>query len=94
MNWLPPFWMRLRISKTQRAGFGVWLPVFLLWPLWFLALLMFLVAALVATAATGSRNFRGAIAATRELHLVASGLRGARLELQRSRGKQLSFSFV
>lgn len=94
MSWLPPCWLRLRVSNEHTAGFGVWLPLFLLWPVWWLALLMFLVAALVATALSRSRDFRRAIAATRELHLLASGLRGAEVELQGGRGKQLSFSLV
>jgi hypothetical protein len=94
MRWLPPFWMRLRISSKHGGGFGMWLPLFLLWPAWLFALLLILVATLAATAISGSRNFRGVIAATRELHLTASSLRGAQVEWQGGRGKQLSFSFV
>lgn len=94
MSWFPPCWLRLRISNEHAAGFGMWLPLFLLWPVWLLALLMFFVATLVATAVSRSRDFRRAIAATRELHLLASGLRGAEVELQGGRGKHLRFSFV
>ena len=30
---LPPTWLRLQISAPHRAWPGLWLPVFLLWPL-------------------------------------------------------------
>ncbi len=94
MSWFPPCWMRLRVSNEHAAGFGVWLPLFLLWPVWWLALLVFLVAALVAIALSRSRNFRRAVADTRELHSFASSLRGAQVELRAARGKHLRFSFV
>jgi hypothetical protein len=93
MTLLLPSLMRVRISKNPRPGFGVWLPVFVFWPLWLLVLLLFMVALLVATAGTGSRNFRGAFAATRELHRLVSGLRGALCETQGG-GRHLSVAFV
>ena len=93
MNLLLPSLMRVRISKNPRPGFGLWLPVFVFWPLWLLVLLLFMVALVVATAISGSGNFRGAIAATRELHRVISGLRGAQCEIQGA-GKHLSFAFI
>jgi hypothetical protein len=93
MNLLLPSLMRVRISNKPRPGFGLWLPVFVFWPLWLLVLLLFMVALVVATAISGSRNFRGAFAATRELHRVISGLRGVRCEIQ-SAGTHLSFAFI
>ena len=93
MSLLLPSLMRVRISNSPRPGFGLWLPVFFFWPLWLLVLLLFLVGLLVATAALGSGNFRGAFAATRELHRLVSGLRGAQCEIQ-GNGKHLSFAFV
>ena len=93
MSLMLPSLMRVRISKQPRPGFGIWLPVFVFWPVWLLVLLLFMVAIVVATAISGSRNFRGAFAATRELHRLVSGLRGAQCEIQ-SGGKHLSFAFV
>jgi hypothetical protein len=86
--------MRWGVASTGGAERGLWLPVFLLWPPWLLVLMMFLLATLVATGASGTRNFAGALAATRQLYLLASCLRGAQLELPGRGGKQLSFSFV
>ena len=93
MSVLLPSLMRVRISNKPRPGLGIWLPVFVFWPLWLLVLLLFMVALVVATAISSSRNFRGAFAATRELHRLMSGLRGARFELQDER-KHLSLAFV
>jgi hypothetical protein len=93
MTLLLPSLMRVRISNHPRPGFGVWLPVFLFWPLWLVVLLLFMLAIIVATASSGSPNLRGAFAATRELHRLVSGLRGAQCEIQGG-GKHLSFAFV
>ena len=93
MSLLLPSLMRVRIANHARPGLGVWLPVFLLWPVWLLVLLLCLVGLVVATAIVGSRNFRGAFAATRELHRLMSGLRGAQCEFQGAR-KHYSFAFV
>jgi hypothetical protein len=93
MTLLPPSLVRVRISSNPRPGLGIWLPVFLFWPLWLLVLLLFMLAVLVTTPSSGSRGFRGAFAATRELHRLVSGLRGAQCEIQSGRG-HLSFAFV
>ena len=93
MSLLLPSLMRVRISNNPRPGLGIWLPVFVFWPLWLLVLLLFMIALVVATAISGSSNFRGAFAATRELHRVVSGLRGAQCEFQDGR-RHLSFVFV
>ena len=93
MSLLLPSLMRVRISNNPRPGPGIWLPVFVFWPLWLLVLLLFMVGLVVATAVGGSGNYRGAFAATRELHRLVSGLRGARCEIQDGR-KHFSFAFV
>lgn len=93
MTLLLPSLMRVRVSNNPRPGFGVWLPVFVLWPLWLLVLLLVMLALVVITAISGSRNFRSAFAATRELHRLVSGLRGAECEIQDGR-KHFSFAFV
>lgn len=93
MTLLLPSLMRVRISNHPRPGFGIWLPVLVLWPLWLLVLTLFMLALVVATVINGSRNFRGAFAATRELHRLVAALRGAQCEIQDG-GKHLSFAFV
>ena len=93
MSILPPFWMRVGVTKSARGRFRIWLPLWLLWPVWLLVLFLFLLTALVATLATGSFAFASAIAATRELHRVAAALRGADCEVQ-AHGKHYSLSFV
>ncbi|HKP60282.1 MAG TPA: hypothetical protein VJV78_26335 [Polyangiales bacterium] len=93
MSLLLPSLMRVRIARSARPGPGIWLPVFVFWPLWLLVLLLFMVGLVVATAAVGSSNYRGAFAATRELHRLVSGLRGAQCEIQ-GNGKHLSFAFI
>ncbi|HKU44555.1 MAG TPA: hypothetical protein VJR89_40620 [Polyangiales bacterium] len=93
MTWLLPCLLRVRVARAPEPGYGVWLPVFLLWPLWFVALALFLVALVLATVFTGSREVRSAIAATLELHQLVAGLRGARGEVQGG-GRHWSFVFV
>jgi hypothetical protein len=94
MNQLLPFWMRVHLVNMPRGDFRIWLPLFLLWPLWLIALGLFFVTAIVATLATGSFAFRSALSATRELHCVAAALRGASCELEARGGKHLSLSFL
>lgn len=89
-----PFWMRLHVANLPRGNFRIWLPLFLLWPLWLVALGLFFLTVVVATIVTGSFAFCNALAATRELHCVAAALRGATMELEARGGKHLSFSFL
>lgn len=90
---LPPSFARVRVSSSPADGPGIWVPVFLLWPLWLLVLGLFCVLLLALTAVTGTRAFRASLAATRELHLVLCGLRGTVCEMQSARG-QLTVSLL
>lgn len=94
MNLLLPFWMCLHVANVPRGNFSIWLPVFLLWPLWLIALGLFFVTVIVATFVTGSLAFSSALSATRELHCVAAALRGATCELEARGGKHVSLSFI
>jgi hypothetical protein len=89
MNLLLPFWMRVGIAPN----FRLWLPLWLLWPVWLLVLVSFLITALIATVATGSFAFGTALAATCELHRLAAALRGAACEIQAGR-RHYSLSFI
>jgi hypothetical protein len=89
MNLLLPLWLRIGSGHN----FRLWLPLWLLWPVWLLVLFLFLVTASIATLATGSFALASALAATRELHHLAAALRGAGCELQVGR-KQIALSFI
>jgi hypothetical protein len=91
---LLPFWMRVHVANLPRGNFRIWLPVFLLWPLWLFVLGLFFVTLIIATAVTGTFAFQSALGATRELHCVAAALRGATCELEARGGKHLSLSFL
>jgi hypothetical protein len=91
---LLPFWMRVRVANLPRGSFRIWLPLFLLWPLWLVALGLFFATVVIATIVTGSFAFGGALAATRELHCLAAALRGAKCEVESKDGKHLSLSFL
>lgn len=84
---LPPSFVRVRVSSRPEAGPGIWVPVFLLWPLWLVVLGLFCLTLLVLSAATGGRAYRAALAATRELHRLFCGLRGTECEVQSARGR-------
>jgi hypothetical protein len=94
MSWLPPSFVRVRL--TQRY-FAFWVPVFLLWPLWLLTLGLCLgglsllgisVGRQPLTAATSS-----AFACTHSLHALVCATRGAVVEL-RAPGRELAFLIV
>jgi hypothetical protein len=79
---LLPSLARVRVSRGAADGPGVWLPVILLWPLWFMALGLFYITLLAITAATDTHAYHAVFAATRALHQVACGLRGVRCDVQ------------
>ncbi|MEY4577520.1 MAG: hypothetical protein RL701_2223 [Pseudomonadota bacterium] len=87
MNQLPPSFARLRLSRRTNADFGLWIPLFLLWPLWFFTLALFYLLLVCITVATSSHAFRAAFAATEALHRVACSLRGTRCDVSSERGR-------
>jgi hypothetical protein len=93
MSHCPPSFACLRFSRRDGPGPALWLPIFLLWPLWFAVLGVFCLLLLVVTAATGSNAYRASLAATRALHEVACGLRGTRCEVSGD-GKHFRLSLV
>lgn len=86
MSALPPILARLCLSKHAHAGFGLWIPLFLLWPLWFFALALFCLLFVCTTVATSSQPFRAAFAATHALHRVGCALRGMHCDVSSERG--------
>lgn len=77
----PPSFARVRMSRQTAHGAGVWVPLFLLWPLWWIALVLILVGLMGLGAASGPHAVRAALAATRELHRMACALRGVRCDV-------------
>jgi len=77
MSWLLPFWCRVRLG----AGPRLWLPVFLLWPVLWLLLLVFLVVACMLDVASGLSGVLLALRATRELYALMCSVRGTRCEV-------------
>ena len=77
MNWLLPFWFRVRLGVGPR----LWLPVFVLWPVLWLLLLVFLIVACALGIASGLRGVLRALRATRELYTLLCSVRGTRCEV-------------
>ena len=94
MSWLPPSFVRVRLTPRY---FAFWVPVFLLWPLWLLTLGLCL-GGLLVLGITVCRLPLGAatsiaLACTRSLHGLVCATRGAVVEL-RAPGRELAFLIV
>lgn len=74
MSWLLPLWCRVRLGLGPR----LWLPIFLLWPVLWLLLLVFLIIACALGVASGLSGVLHALRATRELYTLLCSVRGAR----------------
>ncbi len=48
---VPPYALRVRVAEQERTKFRIWFPLFLLWPLILVFLLLTLIATLVVDAA-------------------------------------------
>jgi hypothetical protein len=94
MSWLPPIFVRVRVTRRCPA---FWVPVFLLWPLWLLTLGLCFGGLLVLGINVGRQPLTAAtsiaLACTHNLHALVCATRGAGLELSAS-GRELSFSNV
>jgi hypothetical protein len=80
MSWLLPSLVQVRLVEGTMRWPSLWVPVFLLWPLWLVALLVVFVALALLGARAGT--IAGAFRATCGLHLLVCALRGGRCELQ------------
>lgn len=81
MMW-PPSILRIRIAHRGRRGFGLWIPVFLLWPL---MLLIVLLAPAIIAAVPKLRHASGAKSAVLSgPHLLAAfcAARGLRVDVR------------
>jgi hypothetical protein len=83
-TYLPPLVIDVRVKEEGSRGFRIWLPVFLLWPLLLLLVLLALVGTLIADLVlllVGARYHHytllvlrslGLLAAARDTHVRAS----------------------
>jgi hypothetical protein len=55
---VPPYALRVRVAEQERTKFRIWFPLFLLWPLILVFLLLTLIATLVVDAAQLSAGRR------------------------------------
>ena len=94
MNWLLPTWMRIRVFTRLPA---LWLPLFLLWPLWLFALGFCFGALFVIGVSFGrlpvATSLRGALECTWLVHGLVCALRGASCDVSAA-GHEMSFSIV
>jgi hypothetical protein len=94
MSWLPPLFVRVRLTRRYPA---CWLPVFLLWPLWLLTLALCFGALFVLGVSVDHQRLTAAtstaLARTHSLHELICATRGAVFELSRP-GRELSFSIL
>jgi hypothetical protein len=94
MSWLMPSFARVRFTPHIS---GLWLPLFLLWPLWLLTLGLVCGALLLVGISIGRLPLRAAantaLACTRSLHELACATRGAVCEVKTS-GRELKISIV
>jgi hypothetical protein len=94
MSWLPPIFVRVGLTRRFPA---LWVPVFLLWPLWLLTLGLCFGGLLVLGISVGRQPLGPAtsiaLACTRSLHQLLCSTHGAVFELSGS-GRELSFSIV
>ncbi len=89
MSWLLPSWLRVRWGRWP----GLWLPIFLLWPLWWLLLLTAFVLACALSAPAGRGGIARVFDAARGLHTLLCSTRGARCEI-RGRGRLIEVAVI
>ena len=94
MNWLLPSLMRVRMFTGLPA---LWMPLFLLWPLWLIALGFCFSALFVIGVGFGrlpvATSLKGAFECTYLVHELACALRGTRCDVSAA-GHEMSFSIV
>ena len=79
----PPSILRIRIVKKGKKKLGLWLPLFLLWPV-ILALLVMLLPLLFVLAICPRRGAEGGmiVAGLPQVFVIACALRGLKVDVQ------------
>jgi hypothetical protein len=84
---MPPFIASVHVHESGRTRFRIWLPVFLVWPLVYLLMLILLplivAADLILTAAGKQLSLTGIVFA---VHRVLAALRGLRVHVSSGGG--------
>ncbi len=73
--YLPPLVIDVRVKEEDSRGFRIWLPLFLLWPLFFILLALALVGTLIADFVLllgGARYHHHTLLVLRSLGLLAA----------------------
>lgn len=81
----PVIWLRIKIRKNRGRNFGLWLPLFLFWPLGLALAIILLPLVLLITVLqllSGSRPL--IILLLPRLYTVACALRGMKVDMQSS----------
>lgn len=91
MIW-PPSILRIRVARRGRRRIGLWLPLFLLWPL-LVALAALLGPLLLVGAVLLRRRGRAIVRGLGRLFVIACAVRGLKVDVDQADGKVL-VSFV
>jgi len=79
----PTFWLRIKIRQTEGRNFGLWLPLFLLWPIVLvLAIILFPIILLITIFQLLTGNNQPVILILPRLFSVACALRGMKVDIQ------------
>jgi hypothetical protein len=84
MSFLPPFFLRLAIGQDGKPGFRIWLPLFLLIPFIYLAIVLFnlFFVPLVLVFSVRGRRFSAARVALLEPFRILNATKGIRVDVQ------------
>jgi hypothetical protein len=93
MSGLLPSLIRVRFADGALRWPSLWIPVFLLWPLWLGVLLVFFAVLWLGSLSTEAGSAAAAFRAVCGLHVLACSLRGGQCEI-RAKGRELSVSIV
>jgi len=79
----PPLWFRIKIRQTEGRNFGLWLPLFLLWPIVLIvAIILLPIILLVSICQFLTGNRQPLILALPRFISVICALRGMKVDLQ------------
>ncbi len=81
MIW-PPSILRIRVVGEEKKGVNLWIPLFLLWPLIFVAAMLFPVVARLSSKVREETGFVPSLAAGPYLWTAFAATRGMRVEVR------------
>lgn len=91
---IPPLVMRLRVTPGSGRGFGLWLPLFVVWPLLLVLLVLLLPLLILADLIMALCRYPfSAIRAVWSLWAVLCSLHGLHVDVDGARGDKVLVSF-